>query len=280
MSEADEITRRARSNLAFALRVLPPERRADAVVFYAFCRTVDDLADDAGCCVEERRAALSEWREGLLHGFADESGLRGEMAGMLRRQGVPAELPAAVVDGCLQDLEPRIYETREELDAYIWKVACAVGLVSIRLFGCADPGAAGHAEALGRALQLTNILRDVGEDLGRGRIYLPRAEMSAHGLAPEDLGRPVLRDDPRLLSLFGAVADRAEEYYLRAERLAPAGDWDALLPARIMAEIYRTLLRRMRADRFRVFGRRYSLSHARKLAILSKHLIARRPRVE
>jgi phytoene synthase len=278
VSEASEITRRAKSNLAFALRVLPPERRDDAVVFYAFCRTVDDLADQPGPSVAERRAALEEWRDGLLHGFREIDAFRREVVAVKERHAIPAELLAAVVEGCLMDLEPRVYETWDELGAYIWKVACAVGLVSIRLFGCTQPASGEYAVALGHALQLTNILRDVGEDHANGRVYLPREEIVAHGLTADSLRDA--RSDRRFGALMAAVAGRADGYFAQAARVLPPEDHAALLPARVMAEIYQTLLGRMRRDRFRVFDKRYRLSMARKLAILSKHLIASRAAVE
>ena len=251
MSEASEITRRAKSNLAFALRVLPKERRDDAVVFYAFCRTVDDLADSPGPSVDERRAALEEWRQGLLRGFREVDAFRGELVGLIERRAIPPGLLAAIVEGCLMDLEPRIYRNWDELDGYVWKVACAVGLVSIRIFGCTQPAAEDYAVALGRALQLTNILRDVGEDHANGRLYLPQDEISAHGLSPGGLADA--RGDPRFVALLQSVAARAEEFYEQAARVMPAADHAALLPARVMAEIYRTLLARMRKDGFRFF---------------------------
>jgi phytoene synthase len=274
VSEASEITRRAKSNLAFALRVLPQERRDDAVVFYAFCRTVDDLADTPGPPVDERRAALEEWRDGLLHGFRKPDDFRREVVALKDRHAIPEGLLAAVVEGCLMDLEPRVYETWDELGEYIWKVACAVGLVSIRLFGCTHAASEDYAVALGRALQLTNILRDVGEDHANGRIYLPREEIAAHGLVAGGLRDA--RSDRRFGALMAAVAERADGYFEQAARVLPPEDRAALLPARVMAEIYQTLLGRMRRDGFRVFDKRYRLSTARKLAILSKHLIASR----
>lgn len=272
MSAASEITRRAKSNLAFALRVLPKARRDDAVVFYAYCRTVDDLADAESVPLAERRDALAAWRLGLVDGFAEPDAFQREVLALRDRCHLPNHLLTAIIDGCVMDLEPRRFATWDELSEYIWKVACAVGLVSIRLFGCTQPEAEPYAEALGRALQLTNILRDIDEDRGRGRIYLPQADLARHGYPESDL--LARRYDPRLTACLEALADRAQGYFDEAAASLPAADRTALLPARIMAEIYQTLLQRMRADGFRVFDKRYRLSHARKLAILSKHLIA------
>lgn len=272
MSTASEITRRAKSNLAFALRVLPPARRDDAVVFYAFCRTVDDLADAAGTPAAERRAGLEAWRRGVTDGFAQADAFQSEVVALRDRLALPAELLAAIIDGCLMDLEPQRFATWDELSGYIWKVACAVGLVSIRIFGCTQPQSEAYAVALGNALQLTNMLRDVGEDLANGRLYLPLDELARHGLQQQDL--PPRTGDPRLVALMTALADRADGFFAGAAALLPEADRAALRPARIMEEIYRTLLERMRADGFRVFEKRYRVSQARKLAILGKHLIA------
>lgn len=273
VATASEITRKAKSNLAFALQLLPKDRRADATTFYAFCRTIDDLADDPQAPLASRRTALEAWKHGLCHGFPDPTGLPAELCALRERLQLPNDLLTAIIDGCLMDLEPRRFATRDELRSYIWKVACAVGLVSIRVFGCTDPASERYAERLGEALQLTNILRDVGEDLTNGgRIYLPLEDLDRHGYSEHDLLEKT--HDARFVALMGDLADAADRLFAEAAQTLPAADRTALTPARAMAEIYQAILAKMRADRFRVFDRRYRLSLARKLAILSKHLIA------
>jgi phytoene synthase len=270
VSEATQITRRARSNLAFALRVLPRDRRDDAVVFYAFCRTLDDLADEPGIPADDRRRKLEAWKLGLERGFESPDSLQREVLALRERRRIPNELLTAIVDGCLMDLEPRRFATWDELDAYIWKVACAVGLVSIRIFGCTAPASETYAIALGRALQLTNILRDVGEDFANGgRIYLPLEELARFGC---DAEKPT--HNQAFLALMNHVADRADAHFREAADVLPAADRRALAPARIMAEIYQTLLATMRRDGFRVFEKRYRVPRPRKLWILAKHLVA------
>jgi phytoene synthase len=271
--DASEITRRAKSNLAFALRILPPERRADMEVFYAFCRSMDDLADDPGIPAAERAASLDAWKLGLGSGFETPTTFQAQVVEMRDRRGIPNRLLVDVIDGCRMDLQPLRFQTWDELDAYIWKVACAVGLVSIRLFGCEDAASETYAVALGRALQLTNILRDIGEDLGNGpRVYLPLEDLARFGYSEDDLLGRI--HDGRFLQLMTFEADRAEEFFREAAAVLPEGDRRALTAARIMGEIYHRLLELMRRDGFRVFDRRYSVSRARKLAILSKHLVA------
>lgn len=274
MSAASEITRKAKSNLAFALNILPRERRDDMVVFYAFCRTMDDLADDAGVPDDQRARSLDAWKNGLLHGFHAPDEFQQEVISLRDRRQIPTDLLVAIIDGCRMDLQPQRFQTWDDLSGYIWKVACAVGLVSIRIFGCTDPASERYAVALGHALQLTNILRDVEEDLSNGRrIYLPLADLARFQYTEQDLVDQVR--DHRFLALMEYEATRADDYFREAEAALPAMDRAALLPARIMAEIYHLLLEKMRADHFHVFEKRYQVSKARKLAILSRHLITR-----
>lgn len=270
MSNAQQITRRAKSNLAIALRVLPQPNRDDMVTFYAFCRCVDDLADDPGLPPETKRAALDAWAHGLRHGFDEPDGLQAALADALERHQVPAELPLAIVDGCRSDIDIRRFATWRDLDEYIWKVSCAVGLVSVRIFGCRSDAAAPYAEALGRALQLTNIARDVGEDWRNdGRLYLPLELLAEHGVSENEF--PLPPADPRFRRVMTSLADRAEAAFAEADRLFPAPDRRPLAPARIMGGIYHHLLRRMRADGFRVFETRYKVPAWRKACIVARH---------
>jgi phytoene synthase len=273
VSDALKITRRAKSNLAFALRILPPERRDDAVIFYAYCRTLDDLADDPGIPAGQRAEALGRWKQGLVSGFDQPSTLQQELIGLRQRHQIPNELLVAIVDGCLMDLEPRRFQTWKQLDDYIWKVACAVGLVSIRIFGCKDSAAETYAVNLGRALQLTNILRDIREDHDNGqRIYLPLDDMARFDYTEADLSSRVC--DGRFRALMEFEARRADDYFREAASVMPAADRRALAPARIMSAIYQELLAKMRRDGFRVFEKRYRVSGIHKLAILAQHGIA------
>ena len=273
MPDATHITRRAKSNLAFALHILPRQRRKDMVVFYAFCRTLDDLADAPGLPAEVRQASLESWRSGLVAGFDHPDTLQRQVLALRERHALPTELLTAIIDGCLKDLQPQRFQTWNDLSEYVWQVACAVGLVSIRLFGCKDPAAERYATALGRALQLTNILRDIREDHDNGgRIYLPLEDLARCHYTTGDLANHV-HDEP-FLRLMAFEADRADGFFREAADTLPAADRRALAPARIMGEIYQQLLARMRRDGFRVYEKRYRIPHGRKLAILTKHLIS------
>jgi phytoene synthase len=275
VSTASEITRKAKSNLAFALQILPKDRRDDMTVFYALCRTVDDIADDTSVPKAERRKALEAWADGLRNGFPEGDEFGAEVAEMTGRRGIPVEWLLEIIDGCGMDLEVQSFQGWEELSRYNWKVAGVVGLVCTRIFGCVHEDSDEYARVLGNALQLTNILRDVGEDLANGgRIYLPVNDMIRFQYSERDLVGKVY--DGRFLALMGYEAERAEHLYAEAEKLIPGVDRRALVPAQIMAEIYRNLLTKMKAGKFKVFDRRYSVSKTRKLAILSKYLLALR----
>jgi 15-cis-phytoene synthase len=268
VSTASEITRKAKSNLVFALKILPRERQDDMVIFYAFCRTIDDLADDPGVAAEKRLQSLDTWENGILHGFEAPNEFQSEVTSVRDRRQIPNELLVAIIDGCRMDLQPQRFENWADLSSYIWKVSCAVG-------GCQDPGAERYAVLLGHALQLTNILRDIHEDLSNNqRIYLPLEDLARFQYTEQDLIARVR--DERFLGLMDYEAERADGFFREAAANIPSSDRDALLPARMMGEIYAVLLEKMRADRFRVFEKRYRVSQTRKLAILSKHLLTRR----
>ena len=273
MSAASEITRKAESNLAFALKILPKDRRDDMVVFYAFCRTVDDIADELGVSATKRADSLMTWEDGIQHGFPKELELGNQLMEMVDRRGISQQWLLEIIDGCRMDLEPRKFGSWEALSKYNWKVAGVVGLVSTRIFGCVHESADRYAEMLGNALQLTNILRDVGEDLSNGgRIYLPENDMIRFQYSERDLIGKVY--DGRFISMMRYQAERAEYLFREAEALIHPMDRKSLIPARAMAEIYQCLLEKMKQDGFKVFEKRYSVSKPRKLLILLKFLIA------
>lgn len=272
MQSPEQITRKAKSNLAFALGVLPRQPRHDMVVFYAYCRVIDDLADNEALPASHRSAQLAAWQQGLEQGFTQATPLQQQLIEVRDRLEIPNSLLVALIEGCQMDLHKTRYQCWEELEDYIWKVACSVGLVSTRIFGCTSPESRAYAEALGRALQLTNILRDVGEDLcQRQRIYLPLQDLRQFGYSEQNL-MDGLRDS-RFLNLMDFQARRAANWYEEAQLHLTRADRRALKPARIMAGIYQELLCRMRADGFRVFETRYRVGTVRKVLTLLRHLL-------
>lgn len=252
------------SNLALALASLPRDRRRDALTFYDFCRAVDDIADDPSLSVEEKENRLHAWEEALSQNPAV---LPPVLADMMARRGLDAELFVEIVRGMEMDIEPRVYDSYTDLQAYCWRVACAVGLVSSQIFGCRRAESRVYAEELGYALQLTNILRDVAEDARLGRIYLPQEDLDRFGVSGESLhqGKP----DGDFLGLMKFEAARARQHYTLATQALHAEDRHALVAADIMHRTYEKLFTRMEADGFRVFERRYRLSKWEKLWILA-----------
>lgn len=248
-----------KSNLAFALFTLPRDRRRDALTFYDFCRVVDDIADDPDLPAEEKRAWLERWSTALR----EETGLPPSLSDLITRRKLDPALLQEIVRGVSSDIDPPSYATFTDLQAYCWKVACAVGLVSLEIFGCQNPASRVYAEKLGYALQLTNILRDVGEDAGLGRVYLPREELARFQVSPQSLlaGQP----DGDFLGLLTFQANRAAAFFAEARSSLPPEDAAALLPAEVMRAIYEKILCQMQKDNFRVFSRRYRVPLPAKL---------------
>lgn len=272
MSTSADITHKAKSNLAFALHILPRQQRQDMTVYYAYCRTLDDIADDESVPAKQRADALCQWQQGLTEGFDKPSPLQQELTELRDRLEIPNELLIATIDGCLMDLEKTRYETWDELSDYIWKVASSVGLVSAQIFGCTSPESKKYAVSLGKALQLTNILRDVGEDLAeRNRIYIPQKDLHQFGYSEQDLIQHV-RDD-RFQALMAFETHRAQNLFEEASFSLIPMDRHALRPARIMSDIYQELLARMVRGGFRVFDRRYKVDKLSKALIFCRHLM-------
>jgi len=267
-TEAQAITRASKSNLALAFVSLPRERREDITVFYAWCRVIDDIADDPGQTVEERRAALDQWKRAVQEPVAGESTLAAPVRALVAKYHLPPALFHEIIAGVEMDLTGVSYETWEDLRLYCHRVASVVGLISIEIFGCRDPLAREYAEQLGLALQLTNILRDVGEDFANGgRIYLPRADLARFHYTPDDLA--ARRHNEAFLALMHFEAERARGFYAAARQTLPPSDRRALVAAEIMHSIYRRLLERMERGGFHVFGHRYSLGRLRKLGLIT-----------
>lgn len=270
-SSSAEITRKAKSNLAFALACLPRERRQDLVSFYAFCRLVDDLADDLERTPDERRNGLQQWHNALREPFEGEPHLAAELRSVRDRRGIDPQLLHDIIDGCESDLQPQRFGTWGDLKDYNYRVACAVGLASLPIFGASE-AARDYAITLGHALQLTNILRDVGEDLDNGvRIYLPLADLARFQYTERDLLGRV--HDGRFLALMNFQAERAEELFRQAMEQFPSDERRALVAPEIMRHIYHHLLTTMRRDQFRVFDRRYSVPKLKKISLMAREVI-------
>jgi phytoene synthase len=253
----------ANSNLAFALFCLDPLRRRDMLTFYRFCRIVDDIADSAALSREIKRDSLDAWKAALNSQQLRQ--LPADLAELIQRLCLPVDLFEEIVTGVAMDLDQTRYQTFEDLRKYCWRVASAVGLVSISIFGCTQPASRIYATHLGLALQLTNILRDVREDAEAGRIYLPIEDLARFGVGEVSLLEG--RAEAGFLDLMRFEAGRAREFYRQALAALDPADREVLLPAEIMRVIYQRLLLEMEHDGFRVFGRRYRIPKPRKLVM-------------
>lgn len=268
-----QIARKSKSNLALALACLPRQRRRDMVSFYAFCRIVDDIADDPDHPLEEKRTVLAQWRRAVLnHGEGLSDPVLFEVVKLPAKYGFSAEWLAEIIDGVASDQDKVRYANIEELKAYCYKVACVVGLVSARIFGARHPRSDEYAIALGYALQLTNIMRDVGEDAREsGRIYLPQDEMLHYGVSEQDIISG--RTSPGFLRLMNHQYQRARHYYDEAAAILPVADRHRMVAARMMARIYSEILEKLKRTGFRVFERRERISNFRKGIILGGYLM-------
>jgi 15-cis-phytoene synthase len=255
VSEARDITRRSASNLALAFILLPREKRDAMSALYAFCRAVDDVADEDSIPVAERRRQLQHWREDIrraCEGGAPQLAVNRELQPVIRQFGLRFELFDELLLGVEADLDVTRYESWAQLDLYCHRVASVVGLLSIEIFGYTDPRCRDYAIELGKALQLTNILRDVGNDAARGRIYLPLEELRRHGVTEADiLGA---RRTPAFQTLAQSVAARARSHYSSARATLPPADRKAMIAAELMGAVYWRLLRKLEAHGFDVLG--------------------------
>ena len=267
-----QLTRRSRSNFYYAFLALPRPRRQALYAVYAFCRTVDDIADlgeERGGDVATLRAQLAAWREDIARCYAPggrpEHPIAQRLAEAVQTYPIPQDALTAIVDGVAMDLDGTTYETEDELYPYCYRVASAVGLAAIEIFGYTDPAARRYATNLGIALQLTNIIRDVGSDARAGRVYLPREDLRRFGVTPDDLRAGRYTD--AFVFLMAHQAARARRFYRLAREAFPRRDARSLMAGEIMGQIYWALLLRMEASRFRVLEERVTVPAPRKVVI-------------
>ena len=263
-----QITRRSRSSFYYAFILLPPERRRALHAVYAFCRFIDDIADDEA--IREPALLLRRWREELDRVYAGvpTRALSRALADSARRFTIPRDLFVEIIAGVEMDLSRKRYQTFEELRPYCYRVASALGLICIEIFGYRNPSAKLYAENLGLALQLTNIIRDVGEDAARGRIYLPLEDLARFNVSEDEILGGVYSSN--FVSLMDFEAKRAQELYAKAQSALAPEDRATLLTAEAMRLIYAALLERIMKSNYRVLDRRHSLSAPHKLYLVGR----------
>jgi len=272
---AENIARARARNFYYAFVVLPSEKRRAFCAVYAFMRYCDDISDGADS-LEAKRTLLEKWRGQL------KAAVQGDLGGSpilpafhdaVQRFSIPAEYFHWLIDGAEMDLTIDRYETFEDLYRYCFHVASAVGLVCLQIFGYRDERARKMAEECGIAFQLTNILRDIKEDAGMGRVYLPAEDLERFHYPEEDLRRGVM--DERFRALMEFETGRAAQYYERARPLLPLVDTCSRPALWAMMEIYERLLKQILRRRFDVFNAAVRLSGAEKAGIALRALSMR-----
>jgi phytoene synthase len=247
------------SSFAFSFRFLPPPRRQAITAVYAFCREVDDVVDEV-TDPAVARTKLAWWRReiGAVFGGTPQHPVAAALAAVVGKYALPREHFDAIIDGMGMDLEQNRYQDFATLERYCHRVAGVVGLLSAEIFGYQDPATRTYARELGIAFQLTNIVRDVGEDAQRGRIYLPQDELRRFGVGDADIfGR---KTTPAFISLMAFQVERARACYARALAALPPRDRRAQRPGLMMAAVYRALLTEIERDGYRVLDRRIALA--------------------
>ena len=266
MSPQDYVQQKAAasgSSFYYAFLFLPKVRRAAITAFYAFCREVDDVVDeitDPGVA----QTTLAWWRSEVAQAFAGNPThpVMLSLMPLAADHGIEARHLLAVIEGCQMDLEQTRYLDFPGLQRYCHLVAGVVGEVAANIFGQTQPQTTQYAHTLGLAFQLTNIIRDVGEDALRGRIYLPVSELQQFDVKAHEVLQRVHSE--RFVALMRFQADRAHRLYDQAMSLLPEADRRTQKPGLMMASIYRTLLREIEADNFQVLNQRVSLTPLRK----------------
>ncbi|HUO26689.1 MAG TPA: phytoene/squalene synthase family protein [Candidatus Aquilonibacter sp.] len=289
------ITRSAARNFYYAFLVLPRHKREALCAVYAFMRRCDDIADDSSLSLDERRAKLSNWLDGLhcaQQGQPTDDAILLALTDAQRRYTIPAGLLDELALGTAMDLDVHTdpeaednpghavpgsvaaqYTTFEDLKGYCYKVASVVGLVCIHVFGYRDPAAEPLAERCGLAFQLTNIIRDVKEDAAMGRVYLPQEDLARFGLSAGDL---LANPDPaRFRHVLELEAGRAREFYKAGDDLLPYVAEDSQPALWVLVNIYRRLLNKIAQRQYDVFGDRIALTTWEKLRILGQGFLHR-----
>jgi 15-cis-phytoene synthase len=271
VEERGSILMARKTSFYYSFLVLPAEQRRAIIAVWDFCRAVDDSVDERpGPASSDRaaREAVCFWRAELARcyeGTSPETPQGRRLQPFIARFDLPREAFADVIDGVAMDLDTTRYETFSDLLEYCRRVASAVGMICIRIFECRSPRARDYALNLGVALQLTNIIRDVKDDLARGRVYLPLEDLAAAGCTVEDLAKGRLTEPARRLLEF--ECRRARDFYGRAVEARPEEDRQRLVAAEIMRAVYFETLRRVERRGYDVFSGPTRVPRPRQAAI-------------
>lgn len=290
------IAKREAKNFYYGFLALPSAKRDAMCAVYAFMRRADDISDDESLTLDTRRDMMRQWLQSWHSGqqvAPQDRAMFLAVHDVQARFHVEDHLLDQLVEGTTMDLDPATpagvthltlgdrtvdqYDTAAALERYCYLVASVVGLVTIRIFGCNGPAADAHAEQMGHAFQITNILRDVREDAERGRIYLPTSLLQRHGLTSADVlaCADAAKTTPAMQAALRDLSTHAENLYTAANHLIPMLAVDSRAAMRILVRTYHLLLREIAAQHYRVFESRIRVSSARKVCVLVRGFLIR-----
>ena len=268
-----QLTHRYGANFSVGFRFLPAKKRRAVYAAYAFCRLADDIADDPGMAISER---LDRWQAELDNCYEGNPRhlVTIALADSLRSYDIPKSAFVDLIDGCRQDLVKKRYADFAELLEYCRLVAASISDISLAIFGYSADSALEHGRDLSTALQLTNVTRDVGDDLERDRIYLPAEDLERFGVSEANLFEK--RRNENMLALIRFQSERARSYFVRAQPLIDEIDADARFPVTLMGSVYSTVLNEIDKDPLAVLDRRVALSLPRKIGVVMSRIFDRR----
>lgn len=277
-AECRAITRHHAKTFYMATRFLPNHKQRGIFAIYSLCRYIDDLVDEAEDLIENEGLTsrdienrLNDWKQKLYdtyEGRSHDNAILIAFSDVLKRHHIPIEMPFELMEGVCMDLFKNRYETFEELYDYSFKVASIVGLMTSQVFGYKSKEALGYAVDLGIAMQLTNILRDVGEDLQRNRIYLPKQDLDHFGVTEQQLFNHSRSENVKSLMAFQIA--RTRRYYNRSDKGIAWLSKDSRLPVYLARQNYSRILDKIEENDYNVFEKRAYLSAAEKLSVLPR----------
>ncbi len=267
------ITHKHGGNFSVGFRFLPAVKRRAVYAAYAFCRVADDIADEGSDSVPEKLTALDAWQRELDAAYEQRptQPITIALADALQHFAIPKSAFVALIDGCRQDMVKTRYETFAELLHYCEMVATSISDISLAIFGYRTERALEYGRSLSTALQLTNVTRDIGDDVSRDRIYIPAEELRRFGVDEREIGEHAENDRVRKLIEFQIA--RAERYFHDAEPLLRELDFDARFPTLLMGGVYATVLARLRKDPLLAVRTRLSLSRLQKLLVIGTRVL-------
>lgn len=267
IDQSKQISKESKSSFYYAFSLLPPEKRDAMNTVYAFCRKTDDIVDEGNLPDEIRYERLRKWRvefQKALYGQSDYS-LLNRLAEIIRRFNIPIEPFFELIIGMEMDLQRKRYVSFDDLTQYCYRVASTVGLMCIEIFGYKNKSAKDYAVNLGVAMQLTNILRDVGTDADSGRIYLPQQDILNYNYSEPELLKKTYNENFKALMKF--EAERARQYFVKADQSLDFDDKHSMFPARAMEHIYSKLLNKIVDADYNVLDKKIRVNKFEKAAI-------------